>query len=238
MYRLARLFSQFSPKQYILIVVLSIATLTFANLLFSATMFEIGYNYTSILAGPSDRFADLVKISLSYKEFIPHIQDSKGFQSWPDIFKGYYLSNPYGEKDALARGGLTHFDGPPFSVLINIACAISIARTQSAWFPLLVLFLLYLGTVKWTIYVGIPKKLRTRTVQLAAWFICLLSYPALFVFSREHYVDGITSLLIVVFLLSLFGQVRANALALTSLAVAVNVRPDAIIFILAIPAVL
>jgi hypothetical protein len=238
MNRLGRIFSQFSPGQYLRIAVLSIVTLTFANLLFSAMMFEIGYDYKSILFGPNDRFADLVKVSLSYKEFLPHIEDSKGFQSWPDIFKNYYLSNPYGGKEELAQRGLTHFHAPPLSALVNIACAISIAHTQSAWLPLIILSVLYLLAVEWTTLVGIPKKLRTRTVLFTVWFISLLSYPALFLFSRGHFVDGIASLLIAVFLLSLFGRGRADVSALASFAVAVNVRPDATIFILAIPAVL
>jgi hypothetical protein len=219
-------------------VVLSIATLTFANLLFPAVMYEIGNDYKSILSGPSDRFADLVKVSLSYKEFMPHIENSKGFQSWPDLFKNYYLSNPYGGKDELAQGHLTHFHAPPFSALVIIACAFSIAQTQNAWFPLIIFFLFYLITVQWTISVGIPKEQRTSTAVFTVWFIALLSYPALFVFSRGHFIDGITSLLIVVFLLALFGRRRVDVVAVIALAVAVNVRPDAIIFTLAIPAVL
>jgi len=238
MNRLAHLFSQISPKQYLQIVILSIATLTFANLLFSAMIFELGHDYKSIISGPDDRFADLVKVSLSFKTFTPHLEDCRRFQSWPALYKYYYMSNPYGGKAELAQGRLTHFHLPPFSELIFIACAIFVAHTQNVSFLLVIFVLLYLMVVQWTISIGLSKEQRTITVLLAVWFISLLSYPSLMAFTRGNFNSGFTSLLIAAFMLSLFGRGRANIAALASLAVAVNFRPNAIIFVFAIPVVL
>ena len=245
MNRLARTFSQFGPSKYLRIVVVSIAILTLANLLFSAMVFELGYRYESILYGPNDRFADLIKPALSYTQFLPHIEETKRFQSWPDIFKSYYFSNSngdplrsYGGKDALAQGHLTHFHAPPLTALVNIACAVIIGHTQSASLLIVLFFIVYLVVVQCTVLVCIPNEQRNRATLLVFWILCLLSYPALFVFSRAHFVDGIASLLIVMFLTSLFGRGRADAVAITLFAIALNIRPDAIIFIFAIPVVL
>ena len=238
--RIASSLSRISADQYLLIVVLSLIVLSYANLLFSTLMYEFGYGagFSSPLAGPGDRLADLVKLSFSYRPFVSGVE-LKTFQTWPDIFKNYFFYPIYGGKEALAAGQvITHFHLPPLQTLIFIACASLISHTQSVFVGIATFYGLYLVTIQRALLVGIPAEKRTTGVSLATWFIAVLSYPALLVFSRGNIQSGITSLLIIAFMLSLFLRNRVETAALLSLAIAVNIRPNAVIFALAIPLVL
>lgn len=240
MKRLSELLPRLTPGQFLAIIVLALVILSCANLLFSTLRYEFGLGYVSPITGPSatgldDRFADLVKMSLSYRPFVSSIKTST-LSSWPDIFRRYYLVPSYGGKEALASGKkVTHFHVPPLMTLQFLASASLINYTQSAALDLVVFFGLYLATVQCTLMIGVPAGLRGWKVQLAAWCYALISYPALMVFCRGNFQGGYACLFIIAFLLSFYVRNRVEPFGLLALAIAVNFRPNAVIFVLALP---
>jgi len=237
--RLAQWFSQLNPHSYLRLVVLAVVVLTFANLLVSATSFEIGMGYTSIVAGPGDRFGDLVKFSLSYKKFTSGIGNSAKYRSWAQTYKHFYESNEYGGKEHFGeRSKITHFHVPPFSTLLFLGAAMFIAATNSVYPVMLVFFSFYLLLMQWAVERSVPKEKRSWKLRLAFCFFVIVSYPALAVFSRANYHAGFTSLLVIGFLFSVFGRKQAGWVEFLALAIAINIRPTAAIFALAIPLLL
>jgi hypothetical protein len=243
--RITSSLSRISPDRYLLAVVLSIVVLSCANLLFCTVRYEFGMDefgmegFTSPLSGPdgpNDRFADLIKVSFSYRSFVSGISPET-VRSWPEIYKRYYVSPQYRGVDALAQGTLvTHFHQPPLTTLHFLGSATFISHTQSILLTILLYFGVYLAAVECAL-MAIPAPRRTVGVLLAIWTIALVSYPALLIFTRGNYQSGVTSLFIAAFMLCLFLRNRPEPLALLALAIAMNFRPNAILFALAIPLV-
>lgn len=227
-----------TAQKYLQVAAFALLILMCANLLFCTLRFEFGYAPIDIMGtgplGANDRFGDLVKDALSYRSFTSGIK-LQAFNSWPDIFKYYYVSADYGGIEALAAGRLTHFHQPPLTTLFFIANAAFIVFTQSPQLDIFLAWLLYLAAVQWTIWVGIPREKRSGSLLLAVWSIALFSYPALSVVTRGNFTSGFTSLFITAYLLSLFVRKKAGLAALLSLALAVNIRPNAGIFVFALP---
>src|ERR1019366_8210239 len=235
---LAHLFSGINAEQYLRIAVLAILCLTFANALFSVMHNEFGRGYHSFLAGPDDRFADGVKVALSFKTITGGLEKQPSFASWPDLFKNYYLHNPYVGREGFASGKETNFHFPPLFELLLLLCSLIIVRTGSPQFALWLLFAVYLCGVYWLTYRSVRKEDRTRAAEFAIWFVCLLGYPSLMIFTRGNYYAGFTALLIVHVLISLFGYRDGGTAASLALALAVNIRPNSLIFVLAFPVAL
>jgi hypothetical protein len=232
--------SGITRNQFLLAMALLLVVLTCANLWFAAIQYELGLPYVSILTGPggpTDRFADLVKISFSYRTFTSGIE-AKTIESWPDIFRSHYHSLVYGGKEALAAGRLAHFHIPPLMTVLFIAGASLTAYTKTVFLTFCLFYLLYFASVEWAIRVGIPREQRAASVLLLTWFFALVSYPALLVFIKGNFHAGWTSMLIMAFMLSLFVRKQVGFAALISLAIAVNIRPNAVIFAVALPLVL
>jgi hypothetical protein len=242
--RITSRLSRISPDEYILVIVVSLIVLSSANLLFCALMYDFGFGatpYTSPFsgpAGPADRFADLVKVSFSYRPFVSGIS-VETVQSWPAIYRSYFTHPRYRGIGGLAEGRvITHFHQPPLTTLLFLGDASLISRTQNITLALVVSWCGYLATVQWALLVGIPAKRRTLAVSLGFWFIALVSYPALMVFTRGNFQSGFTTMFIAAFMFSLFLRKRPELWGLLSLAVAVNFRPNAVLFIVAIPLVI
>ena len=243
MKHLAHLFSGINAEQYLRIAVLGILCLTFANALYSVMRNEFGLGYQSFLHGPDDRFADLVKPALSFKIFTSGLENRPSFASWPVLFQNYYLHNPYVGREGLASGGLasgqeTHFHYPPLWELLALMCSLIIVHTGSPQIALLLFFTAYLSGVYRLIYHSVRREERTKTAVFAIWFVCLLGYPSLLIFTRGNFYAGFTAFLIVHVLISLFGYRDGGAAASLALALAVNTRPNALIFVLAFPVAL
>ncbi len=236
---LARLFSVINAEQYLRIAVFCILCLTFANVLFSVMSEEFGFGYHSFLLGPGpgDRFADLVKPALSFKTFTSGLENQPSFASWPALYKYYYFNNPYAGREGFASGMETHFHYPPLWELLALMCSLIIVRAGSPQFALLLFFTAYLSGVYLLAYHSVRKEEKTKT-EFAIWFVCLLGYPSLVIFARGNFYAGFTSLLIVHFMISLFGYRNAGIAAPLALAVAVNMRPNSLVFVLAFPVAL
>jgi hypothetical protein len=229
-------------NRYLRLVACVLIVLTCANLLYCALRYEIGYPPVSFLGtgpeGATDRFADLVKDTVSYRAAVSGLTPAS-VNKWPAIFRMYYVYPVYGGKEALADGvEITHFHQPPLTTLYFLASAAFIVRTQSAVLDILFFYTLFLAAVQWAMVVGIPPERRTAALVVFVWLAALLTYPGILVLVRGNFQSGITSMMITAFLLSVFIRKRVGWAALLSLAIAANFRPNAVIFVFAIPLML
>jgi hypothetical protein len=216
-----------------------LVVLTCANLLYCALRYEIGYPPVSFLGtgpdGPTDNFADLVKDTLSYRGAIQALKVDE-VRKWPAIFRFYYTNPEYGGIRELAEGKMvTHFHQPPLTTLYFLASAAFIVRTHSPVLDVCLFYALFLLAVQWAIHVGVPPERRTAGVVAFVWVASVLSFPGIMVLVRGNDQAGITALLITAFLLSVFIRKRFGFAALISLAIAMNIRPNAVVFLLAFP---
>lgn len=217
-------------------MVLGVICLSFLNMLYCTMAYEFGWGPKTVLIGPDDRFADLIKLSLSFRSVTGGIDKTGSFQSWRPIYQDYYEHPDYGGTASLATGELTHFHHPPLSTLIFLLGGLFLVMTGSPTLILLLFFFIYLLEVWSIVWIGIPRFKRTSALTLAVWFLCLASYPALVMFGRANYVNaGLTTIPIVAFLLAVFARKQASLACLIALAIAVNIHPNAIIFLLALP---
>jgi hypothetical protein len=224
------------PERYLLVVVLGLVSLSFLNMLYCTMAYEFGWGPKTFLVGPDDRFADLIKLSLSFRSVTGGVDNTASFRSWRPIYQNYYEHPDYGGTECFATGRVTHFHHPPLSTLIFLLTGLFIVRTGSPLLTLFLFFFIYLLEV-WSIaWIAIPRAQRTAALTLSLWFLCLASYPALVMFGRANYVNaGLTTIPIVVFLVAVFARRQASLACLTALAIAVNIHPNAIIFLLALP---
>lgn len=218
-------------------VVAVVLAMTLANGLYFDLRAALGHSSGGFLPGPEDRFADIVKVALSFKHITGDLTGSPAFETWPTIYREYLLRNPYGDISSLAAGKLTHFHHPPLSQLIFTLAAVFIAATGSPTLLLWICFGIYALCV--TILAGHlhPSDSRSNTpVLVAVTLLCFLSYPAMLVFLRGNYHAGCTSLLATLFLVDCLGRRKVSIGSLLALAVAINLRPTAAIFLFALPA--
>lgn len=204
---------------------------------YAALHYSFGFGEAYFLAGPEDRFADLVKVALSFKDYTAWLAATSEFQAWPAVYKDYLLHNPYRGIEGLATGRLTHMHHPPLSQLSFTLCAMLIALGKSATGVLWLWFGLYAAGVAWLAKTYRKCMTGKRPSVVHLLILCFASYPALLVFARGNYHAGFSSILIAVFLVSCFGQRKVSWPAILALALAMNFRPVALVFVLAIPLV-
>lgn len=234
-----RMISEIQPERYLRLAVLAVVCLSFANMLYCTLEYEFGWGPKTVLAGPTDRFADLIKDSLSYRVVTAGADRTQAFHSWNPLYQQYYEHPIYGGVEAERKGLITHLQAPPVPTLIFLFCGSLIVHSGSPPLALYLFFLFYLCEAACIAWIAIPRAKRTWKVTAAVLFLCLASYPALVIFGRANYVyAGTTSLAVVFFLTGLYTRRKASLLYLLALAVAVNIHPNAVIFALAIPLVL
>jgi hypothetical protein len=216
--------------------VLGLISLSFLNALYCTLAYEFGWGPKTYLVGPQDRFADLIKASLSYRSVTEGVDRTEQFKHWRPVYQQYYQRPDYGGVASLAAGGLTHFHHPPFSTLLFLLCGLFIVRTANPALALYLFFFIYLLEACCIVWIGIPRARRTRELTLSILVFCLASYPALLTFGRANYINaGLTTLPIALFLVATFAREKAGLMSLLALAVAVNIHPNAIIFLAALP---
>lgn len=236
MNRALRLIPDIRQDRYLPMAVLGLVCLTYVNMLYCTLGYEFGRGQMTFLAGPDDRFADVIKLSLSYRSVTQGLDETKNYQAWNPVYQHYYEYPDYGGLQSLAKGELTHFHHPPFSTLVFLLCGIFLVWTGSPPLLLLLFFSIYLVEVWAMIRIGISREKRTMPFVLGIWFFCLASYPALVIFGRGNYVNaGLTTIPITAFLLAAFTGRGRSVAALVALAIAVNIHPNAIIFLVALP---
>ncbi len=180
-------------------------------MLYCTIAYEFGSGPMTVLVGPDDRFADLLKLSLSFRSVTGGVDRTDKFPSWQPLYQHYYEDSDYGGTESLATGKLTHFHHPPLSTLIFLLCGLFIVRTGSPSLALLLFFCIYSLEVWSMLRIGIPRARRKPELIFAILFFGFASYPALITFGRGNYVNaGLTTIPIVAFLFAVFaGSKRA-----------------------------
>jgi hypothetical protein len=198
---------------------------TAANALFNTLAAELGFGfpYTSFLMLPSDRFADFFKIILSYPgAHGVRVSDMLGLH---DLLSGYIAHNPYYGVAGLARNELTHFHLPPFTTLLSLTAIRLMHHIDPVmlFVALAGALLLYLSRI--ALLVGGTWRRGVVWALLGA-----LNYPMLAVLTRGNLFAGVTALILIhALLLAVRG--KAPVFAGLLLALAINIRPNAGLFV-------
>ena len=193
----------------------------------------LGYGMGSFFFTSDDRFADLIKTAFSYKKVlsnIPHIDDV--VKTLDPLYQYYYYRNPYGGIENIT--GLTHFHLTPFSTLLQIIVGITLGNGLQPNFILLSFFVLCMVFV----YLVIYTTNKSKHMAFAMVDLILVSYPLLFLVTRGNYHSFICSIGVIAFMNALFIVKKVDLGSMLLFAVAVNIRPSAIILLFALPLVL
>jgi hypothetical protein len=199
--------------------------LTSLNAIFNSLATSLGYGfpYTTFLFLPEDRFADYFKVIFSYPG-----TENIDLSGTANVLIHFLHDNPYQGQADLAGGALTHFHMPPLTTLI------SLLNLKLMYFinPIAIfvsIFLIgFILVYKLINYIS-ESTLDTWLVFLATFFC----YPTLFMITRGHIFSGFSSLALLAFLVFMF-EGKRKYLSLILLAIAINLRPNAIIFLFAL----
>lgn len=222
-------------RNYILVVVACHALASYLFAVGYALAYESGFSIRSPLFGPNDRFADLVKTSLSYKSVVAPYLDLSRFPKWPLIFQEYYLHNPYGGIEVLAKGGLTHFHIPPLTTLIAIVGGVLCMILPSPSWAIAAFTAGYIVMALASVHFAVPISQRSPALMASMSYLLVLSYPALFMLTRGNFVAGLTTLCIMAFVIATLQRRGGDWLAALAIAIALNLRPNAMIFLATVP---
>lgn len=199
------------------------------NSIFNSLAFAFGFHYpfTTFVFTPGDLFADFFKVIFSF----PHegeiaIQQNRFY----DLLHIYLNANPYGGIQALHSGSLTHFQLPPLSGLFSII---------SAQLMVFVDPLIYYGLILLLILTAIFYTFKSfnysRSNLLIFISAFILSYPFLLAVTRGNVYSIFAGISVINFLvLSYKYDKERSMLMLFFLALAINIRPNLIIFIFAL----
>lgn len=190
-----------------------------------ATAFGLDFPFTSFLVTSNDLFGDYFKVIFSY----PHIKelDASGIPLFTNILTKYQHNNPYLGILGLNIGGLTHFHMTPLTTVISLLNLRVMQYIAPIWLYFISLCIIFLSNYY------IFSKVIIQNTDKILWFISLLiCYPTLQIITRGNIFAGITFTTIIGFLV--LAQKQKMYTAFLLLAIAVNIRPNAIIFIFAI----
>lgn len=208
----------FSKYCFRILLLCSAINAMYLSILFA---FEIIPPHNYIYQG--DLFADFLKVVLSYPlASTLKIQDGSALGNLASL---YLTHNPYAGVDGLDSGLLTHFHLPPLTTVIglgsvNLMTAFGVAPV---FFGLLILVFL--------LFILFAKYISQNTNDWKYWACCfLLAYPFLFALQRGNLFSLITTLLIFLYVVLVFNK-KYLTVAILCLAIAINIRPNAIFFL-------
>jgi len=186
--------------------------LTLLNALFNslASSVGLGYPYSTFLFKPWDVFGDLFKMALSYPG--PPLPPSTQLSP---LFVGHASS-----------GGISNLNAPPLIALIYILVRYALTEIE----PFAVLAIV-VGA--WVAPLGLLIFTHCRSRFLAATVLCalLISYPALLAITRGNVGAGVTAVALIT-AITLTHTRKAPLIAAMMIAIAINTRPNAIVFVL------
>jgi len=206
---------------YIPLLIIILATLIQGlfnsfEVVFGATRFQL----MTFLNDPYDRFADFVKYTLSLPGPALLYTDQ-----WAEFVRSYLIDNPYGGIASLVHGDLSHFHLMPLVVFICLVSryAFTMFNPMVVFFFIISILVISLG---WFLFAYVKDKKLFIFTMLALF----LSYPFLFFLVRGNIGAGITGVALIIALL-LCWQSKKPLLVAWLFAIAVNVRPNAVILI-------
>lgn len=200
-----------------------VRNLLLANLAFNMVAIVSGlpFPFTSFLFDASDVFGDFFKFALSF----PGGTAVAPGTILQDQVARALAAHDYAGAAGLKTGLLTHFHTPPLTVLICLAANVAM-RAVGAGETYLLTIVALIG------YWCRLSKLAGRNRAEARVFVLLgiVCYPMLLMIDRGNVYAGLTALLIIhaILIARREGSSRDAALCL---AIAVNIRPNAIIFL-------
>lgn len=169
-----------------------------------------------------DLYADFFKMILSYPGAAGvSYENGLGMEA---MISDYIYNNPYGGVVSLDGGGLTHFHLTPLSTTFNL---IGLLAMKSVG-PQLIFYLAY-GVLFFAVFFlsGIMTGSMRRGL---VWFCCMVfAYPFLFALQRGNLHSAAAGVLIIFYIILLQKGGRPWV-ALILLAIAINIRPNALIF--------
>lgn len=183
----------------------------------------IGYGYGFHFFTPEDRFADIIKVALSYTTITGSLPGSAHVADWTPVYRDYLLAHPVYEGMPL-----THYNMPPLGALVHMGVAEILVYSTPATALWAVTFL-YLGLALTTIKLMGRDFSTSRMDQGAMVGTLMLSYPALFMLTRGNVLAGYTTLFIALYALTVMSN-RQRWLGLLCLALAINLRPNVAVF--------
>lgn len=214
-----------TPAFYIFSIIFLFTAL---NSIFNTILYSMGYEYpyTTFLYTPADTFADYFKVIFSYPEAANlHIEVTSKFS---ELLNNYLYDNPYNGIEGLSNGQLSNLHATPLGIwiaLLNLKLMLYVNPVTLFLSVLLVGFTL---AYKFVASISV-----TKSDCLFLFLSLLICYPSLFMLTRGHIYSGISSLSLMIFIVLMF-QDRKKYLGLILLAIAVNLRPNAVVFLFAL----
>jgi len=181
-----------------------------------------------------DRFADLIKVALSYRHILGDIGSAPQFLLWPERFRAFFTNNPFLGISALSTGALTNLHLAPGGQVISLLAAIMIYVGVSPAEVLCIYFFAYLALC-FKFVTTLNKLGATKSSKFIAATLLMASWPAVFAMDRGNFSSLFVSVLIALFVLyvQLIGK-QKNALFVSLLffSLAITIRPNIAIFFL------
>lgn len=195
------------------------------NSIFNSISVALGAEFprNTFLYISTDLFADFFKWIFSYPHSFPLKIDESSI-----LLNSYINQNPYNGISGLANGTLTHFHSPPLSTTISLAYLNLMNFIDPRMLYLASILIMFV-----TVYFFFKKYVVCKTDKSLLFLSFLLSYPTLFFITRGNIFAGIVALSLIAYLVLLHRKEHFY-IAILLLAIAVNLRPNAIIFIFAL----
>ena len=192
-----------------------IAAALVANLLFNLVMAARGlpHPYSTLLGDPRDRWADLLKMAMSFPGAPVHAT------AWADL----------GERLALFQRQIANFEGTPLnhfhmlpvSTLIALAVRQILTVADPGWVAAAIL-----GGAAAILMAVVVREAPART-RLAFGLLALIAYPTLFALDRGHLFGLTCGIALLSATLRSLRLGRADWIAILLFAFALNIRPNA-----------
>lgn len=186
-------------SKHIIRAIQIVVTLMCFNAVYILLRDHLGFPAVNFLYLKDDRFADLLKYGLSAKNFFLDFDKNEYFDGLSGIFRRYYLDNPYQGPEGVGVTPHTHFMHVPLYLFITVMFSKLLTVGIS---PEGVIFLYFLFNS--IIFLYFFNFFYTNKITLMMiFFLFTFNYPSLLVYTRGN-VSGITSLVYLIFIMSLF----------------------------------
>lgn len=188
-----------------------------------ATAFGGTFPFNTFVFTPNDLLADFFKAALSLPG--PDIHD---IERWPQLYRDYLLHNPYGGVEALNAGSLSNLHGMPLPTFLGVGARYALTLHN----PNLVAALFFsIAILPFSAFVWVySHRASAGSISTLAF---LLSYPLIFAVTRGNLTAILLGEVLIGALLLIWSGRSIWSVSLL-LALAVNLRPNSMIF-LALP---
>lgn len=203
------------------VMAILLALMTF-RVLANVVLPRLGLADVPLFFSPEDRFADSLKVAIAQTTITHPLWHDPRVANWPPFMQRYVFHNEY------LQPGATVHHLPPLSTLLMMSFAILFFLMPPVGIICGLLACYAVGALGVARTVG---SLSREKVTLAAFVLLVLSYPALFMMDRGNLHSGFTTLLVLLYIFTLFYS-RLRGLGWLALALAANIRPNVALFAL------